>query len=569
MSQIIVGLDIGHYSIKALRLRASYKGFEVLSFDEEVLDSVTAAPTLASPDEQDRDTTQGPSEQDLEDALHAAQDEALHTALVELRRRGALDGALTAVALPPDLVLSSRLRFPFTDDKQLNAVIPSDFEERCPVDIQQLILRHTLVGPSPVAEGLNDVLVAAVKSSDLDVFLDLWRAGGVDPHFVEMGDAAMLRLAPYLLRELREPFALVDIGHRFTRVICVEPLDDQRWAPGYIRSFQAGGQDVTRALAELLDCSSEDAEHFKHRRGFISVATLAHGVEEVKVSDAIKRASSPLVRELRRTFQAHLDERRKPVTQALVCGGGARLRGLLPFLHEELGLPFEPLPVAGDELAALPDAPRELMAQALALALREAPLPGPRLDLNFRVGRFEHKGARGWFQERVAGLIVIAALLLCALGALFGTRYFAASQQYDASKEALEATTERLFGEKTTSDKKVRDLLGGTQDDTSLLPKRNAYDFFFEVYSRSPADVKIEIADLDVDIFRQLIKVQAWTDSAGNVDSYVESLEQFPCFKGQVQKGSTNAVGDKVKFDLTIAPECPENKKPDKNAKKK
>jgi hypothetical protein len=158
---------------------------------------------------------------------------------------------------------------------------------------------------------------------------------------------------------------------------------------------------------------------------------------------------------------------------------------------------------------------------------------------------------------------------LCALGSLFGTRYYAVNQQHAASQEALERTTQRLFGQKVTSEKKIRDLMGGSSDDGGLLPRRSAYDYFYEVYSRPAQGAKLELTSVDVDLFRQLIKIQASTDSAANVDPYVESLGGFECFKGQIQKGNTNATGELVKFDLTIAPECPDAKKADPKDKDK
>jgi general secretion pathway protein L len=556
--QTILGLDIGHYSVKALRLRVTHRGFEALGFDEEIRDTVSALP----------EQQEGVSEAELRDALHEAEDEALTTALLELRGRGALEADRVCVSMPPDLVLSSRFSFPFSDPRQIQAVAPAEFEEVAPLPVSELLLRHHMVGPSVKQVGENDVLIAGVKQDDLSVFLDLWRSAQVDPHFVVMGDAVMLRLAPYLLKELTEPFAVVDLGHRFTRVVCVEP-DGGQWRLGYARSFQFGGQDLTRALAEVLRCSAHEAEEFKHKRGFVSAATLVMGMDDLKVSDTLKKAMEPLKRELRRTFQAHMQERRNPVTRLFLCGGTSRLRGLPAYLSDYLGVSVEPLPIAGAELSTLNLAGAEVMAQALALALREAPSPGPQVDLNFRTGRFEHKGSKGWFREQAVGMFVLGALFLCALGSLFGTRYYAVTQQHAASQEALERTTQRLFGQKVTSEKKIRDLMGGSTDDGGLLPRRSAYDYFYEVYSRPAQGTKLELTSVDVDLFRQLIKIQATTDSAANVDPYVESLGGFECFKGQIQKGNTNATGEVVKFDLTIAPECPDAKKADPKDKDK
>src|SRR5690606_22117979 len=114
---------------------------------------------------------------------------------------------------------------------------------------------------------LNDVLVTAVKTEDIETFIDIWRGGGIDPHYILMGDASMMHLAGYLLRESTEPFAIVDIGHRFTRVACIEP--DPKGAGegtrlGYARSIQFGGHNLTMAIQSVIGGSYPQAEQYKH-----------------------------------------------------------------------------------------------------------------------------------------------------------------------------------------------------------------------------------------------------------------------------------------------------------------
>lgn len=555
MSQTVIGLDIGHYSVKVLRLDVSYRGFQATGFDEEVLDTVVALPGQgAGPDEEPLDDAEF-TEEELEDAVHDAEDAALVTALEALRQRGAIAPEdRVIVSMPPDLVISGRMRFPFSDPRQLAPVIPAEFEEMVPVPLDELLMDHHLVGPSALNPALNDVLVTAVKRDDLEVFLELWAGGGLDPQYVVMGDAAMLNLGAYLLEELTEPYAIVDLGHRFTRVACVEPGAEGAVRLGYSRTFQFGGHDLTQALQETFHCSYQEAERFKHNQGALTMDTAIMGVDDIRGSDALKRALRPLVRELRRTFQAHLDERRNPITRVFLCGGSSRLQNLGPHLYEELGVPFEALPVAGQELAGL-----QLGAtapQALALSLRDVIPPGRTVDVNFRSGPYAHKGAQGWFREKIGGLVLLGLMTLCALGAMFGSEYYAIGKEEEALKATLKVTTARLFGEELEPAAVSKKLTGGGGN-ASLIPKNSAYDYFFEVSKRTPEGDDIEFTDLEVDLFRQIVKIRATTTTAAVVDRYVESLELYDCFKGHVQKGGTESVGERVRFDLTIAPECP------------
>ncbi len=579
MSQKVIGLDIGHYSVKVLRLNASYKGFVAESFDEEVLDTVVALPdALLVPEGEDTADGEGLSSEELQDAIHDAEDAAIHQALEELRQRGALpeQPAAMVVSLPPDLIISGRMSFPFTDPRQLGPVIPAEFEDMIPVDIDDLMLDHHLVGPSNQDPEQNDILVSGVKREDLEVFLDLWQNGGIDPQKVVMGDASLLNLGSYLLSDMNEPYAIIDLGHRFTKVVCLEPEVNPedgalsgKAALGYARSFKFGGHNLTAAIEDVMGCSYAQAEAYKHRQGELTMQTAIAGIDDIRASDAMKRSLRALIRELRRTFQAHFDERRTHVTRLFICGGTSRLRNLAPWLAEELSVPVEPLPVASDELASLQLSTGQpaTAAQSLALALNDAmPRNLERIGLNFRSGPYAHKGAQGWFREKVVGLVVLVALLLCSIGAMLGSNYYAISQEEEALKASLEKTSKRLFGEAKAPDavKKELQSLGSS---VSIIPSKSAYDYFFEASKRVPEGEDIEFTNLEVDLFRQLVKIQATAVNATVVDAYVESLETFECFKGKVTKGSTESMGERVRFDLSIAPECPGARKKDDKKK--
>jgi hypothetical protein len=279
----------------------------------------------------------------------------------------------------------------------------------------------------------------------------------------------------------------------------------------------------------------------------------------------MKHSLRVLVRELRRTFQAHLTERREAVTRLYLCGGTSRLRKLVPFLADELGVPVEMLPVSGEELVALEVGGDKgaAMAQALALGLCEVVPDTDSVNINFRRGAYEHSASQSWFREKIIGLVLIAACFFCALGSLFASKYYAIGLEEEALMAALEKSSIQVFDE-NLSPEKVSKKLKGDGEEQNIIPNRSARDFFIEISTRTPKGMDIEFTDVEVDLYRRLIKVKATTTAASVVDSYVEALEGYDCFKGNVTKGGTESVGDRVRFDMTIAPECPGAKKDDK-----
>ncbi|MEO1271930.1 MAG: hypothetical protein AAFX99_27865, partial [Myxococcota bacterium] len=248
-------------------------------------------------------------------------------------------------------------------------------------------------------------------------------------------------------------------------------------------------------------------------------------------------------------------------------GGCSRLTNLGQHLQAKLGggLPFAPLPVSSDELAGLTGSGKSLvMAQALSLALRDVLPPGQVSEVNFRQGPFAHKRNRGWFREQLPGIIVMAICLLLAVLSLFGSRYFLIQKQLEASNKALTLATSQLFEEPTTNVATIKKKLNGADSGPSIIPRYSAYDYFYEVQSRLPQGLKVDLFRLDVDVYLQLIKIEGNTESAASVDQIVESLEKFKCFTGKIQKGNVDAAGEEVRFSLNIAPECGANKDKDK-----
>jgi type IV pilus assembly protein PilM len=98
---------------------------------------------------------------------------------------------------------------------------------------------------------------------------------------------------------------------------------------------------------------------------------------EFKVSMVMAEGLKELALELRRSFDYYqLQQRSETITRLLVSGGGSKIRNLIPYLNNQLGIPAE-LGSLGMKI----DCPEKMVADfyeylpnlgvALGLALRE------------------------------------------------------------------------------------------------------------------------------------------------------------------------------------------------------
>src|SRR6185369_16158669 len=100
--------------------------------------------------------------------------------------------------------------------------------------------------------------------------------------------------------------AILDIGASRTNV-AVSHGDDVVAA----RTILRGGQDLTRALAKEFGHPLDVAENGKIKEAFLETSdSPAIYPEQVRISDALKSALLPLVRELRQTFQGVVAQQR-------------------------------------------------------------------------------------------------------------------------------------------------------------------------------------------------------------------------------------------------------------------
>src|SRR5690606_396820 len=188
-----------------------------------------------------------------------------------------------------------------------------------------------------------------------------------------------------------------------------------------------------------------------------------------------RRALQPFLREIDHTRQWLRAELGCVVVELRVCGGVAGLRGLVPWLGQELGL--ETGPVAPKESGALRSVQgRDWTRSIVALGAAVATGRRPRIRLH---DAYDSGGGEGaWFQQNFSTLAALGIAILAFAGVDTMVRIKAAEREHSAYAAELQQETTAVFGESLANAAAVRAKLAEAEggNTSSAIPERGALE---------------------------------------------------------------------------------------------
>ena len=526
MAQFTIGLDLGHFAVKRVRLRSSFRAVELVDFQQ-----------VAVPQDE------RPLRERLAQALAGLEDWS--------------PGDLVATALPGDEVTIRMLKLPFADRKRIAQTIGFELESQVPFHLEEVVFDYQTVGPGQ--DGGSMVMVALCPSERLGEWLEMLAAAGVDPRLLGADALAASSLGEWLL-DSQQPddcVAVLDIGHSLSSLLV---LGHQ--GPRFARSLSGGGALVTRQLCQAFGIDAERAEEGKHRGLFVESKTRnATTPEQVPVSDAVRRGLAPLVREIRQSLAAHRSLSRQQPRCLWLCGAGARIDNLDSYLSDELAVPVqaiqpEQIELQGiDRLADADEATTPAWTKALGLAL-QAHMGGRRGWLNLRRGAYAFKGDFDLLRGKLIQVAVAVIILVILAAGNISVRWLSLSSGAATMQQRMNEITRTILGKSYQDiDVALSVMKEKISPATDPLPHVTAVDVLREIHQRIPDNVKARLKDINISPKR--IQMTGFTDSFEAVEKIRSELEKYKCFS-DIQTGKTQKTskGDEVEFRFTIAFAC-------------
>lgn len=596
MPNEIIGLDFGTYSVKVVRLEGGRQPM-IVGYDEEPL------PTAAElrPDdfeEQPQESTEGtdsgdekfgPEPDDFEDAETTvqkrdevegspeAQDQAEQTppseeseddesgwdtsaetrwgvALDRLAERGALGKDALAVAfLPNGQAMSIHHDVPFDEPDKVRNILPHMLDDRLPVETRDVIYDFELIdGTSP--EG-KEAVIGFARREHLGTLLDELRDHRIDPAVVGVPELLMRYVLERCMPDEAGTYALVDIGHTFTRVLVLH--NDE---PVLARQVRFGGDDLTKAISRRLQATYEQAENFKENQASFLTATDAPTERDRAVDEVLRDAMRPFVRDLRRTFQSLYARAQVQLDTIFLCGGTANLGEIDDFLRQEFGVDVERLPVhrlPGLELMAVSPEDEMKLATAASLGLQQIDDRQGEHLINLRREEFTYRGKSSFLRRQIVKYAAVAGVLFIIMIGVLYTQQIQLEAQRDSMRTALQQQTTKLFGEPVTDNEEIKDRFSGeVTSSTEFIPGMSAYQLMYEITKRISGDIDLSLDRLEVDVERNLIQVYGETTSAQAVDRLEDDIDKLECIQKIKRDELTVRDADEVDFELNISTGC-------------
>jgi general secretion pathway protein L len=539
MAHIICGIDLGAFSVKFCFLEVGFRATTLRGLME------TAVPSGDAP-------------------LVERQAEAVREGLAQARE------ATPYLALPGEALSVRLMQLPFTDARKIDQVVGYELEGQIVHALEDVVFDHLVVGES--GEG-SSVLAVAAKRDDVAALIAAHEAKGTHPRALYAAPVVYRSLLPAappaVVEEGAEPppppcRAVLDLGHTRTNVCFVRNGEAL-----YARTILRGGRELTQAVAKAFEADLDRSEQAKRNEAaLLPPGTPAATPLAAKLDAVLREALAPLVRELRQTLASFRAAARAEIDGLLVTGGTGRLRGLLPFLEGELGLPAHFLAVrpalAGDAVGREDDTANlaeatstESESHALAAAIALAASRGSK-EIDFRRGPFVYRASFSVLRQRAPHLALLGATLLLAMGVDVGVRLSTLREDKKELDKQLKAATTELFGKPRTDAREVSELLRkGFRDELAPLPKATAYDLLDQISRHAPAADKVKLDILELDIRPKKTFIKGTVDSATAVDEMAAKFKDIECFE-EVTKGAiTEVSGGAKQFTLNITSKCP------------
>lgn len=542
MARRIVGLDLGAYSVKLVRLESGKAApkFEILNVVEEVIPL--------------------PFEDDQRDLVERQRDIVLN-----FSARGLLEAETFAIGLSASDGQMRTMQVPFVDLRKIEAVLPGMLEAEVPFDVDDMIVSWHRIDetvspkdPKEKPEGAS-IRLAFGKKSSISQTLHMLQGFSVDPRLMLLS-----AVAPYeLVRELGDaPFfpvpsetgeaqapqlsAVVDFGHRGVNV-CIFDKHGIKIS----RSFLRGGKKLTEEIAKALNVSFAEAQELKHTK----VDLLHPPVDEHSaiINRIAKEHFKDLCEEVARLIIAAKSSGIGEVQTLTLMGGTAKTRGFSEFVLSALKDHQLSLVSLESVVPRAASSPSVTLALGMSLACLQIHARDNRF--NFRKDEFAWRGELDFLRTNSTALILWGLILVCSLTVM----WFASSLVLDKENKHLQSelknTCAQILGQKNIAAKKclaqMKEQITANVD--LGIPEFAASDVYLKFAELLPKELPITISDLD--ILEKKVRLTAKTASFEDVDKIYANITKIPCFVN-VEKGRAQQDDGQVKFTISSDLEC-------------
>ncbi|MEM9172086.1 MAG: pilus assembly protein PilM [Pseudomonadota bacterium] len=317
-NRVLLGLDITTSSIKLVELAEAGRGYRVESY--------AAEPT--------------PANSINDKAIVDAQ--AVGEAIRRAVKRSGTKIRDVAIAISGDAAITKTIQMASgLNENEMEGQVELQADQYIPFPMEEVSHDYEVIGPNEADPDMNDVLLVATRTDNVEQRQSAVSAAGLNPSIVDV-EAFALENACRLLEHqipnngIGQSVAVIDMGASNTTF---GVLRDMRVI--YTRDFAFGGQQLTEEIMRTYGLSVEDAGRAKKEGGLPS--NYEPEVLDPFIDDVTQQVSRSL-----QFYLASGGGREQP-DLIVVCGGCANIPGIADVIASRVGIPTE----VGDPLGQM------------------------------------------------------------------------------------------------------------------------------------------------------------------------------------------------------------------------
>lgn len=252
-----------------------------------------------------------------------------------LGKPGRIKTKKVVCSLPETKAFLRIITLPHIPESEVGEAIKWEIEANIPLSLDQVYYDWQVLNDELFHDQAKEktfVLVVAVARNVVDTFYDVVERAGFEVVGMETEAVAQARSLLSGSENYQKTTLIVDIGDRRTSFfVCLGNI------PCFTSSVPISSQAVTDAISKEMRIPFEAAEKIKLSQGIGSFT------DENQVFHAAQPILDNLVEEMGRSIEFYLGNLRysSSVDSIVLCGGGANMKGLIPYLTWKLGKKVE------------------------------------------------------------------------------------------------------------------------------------------------------------------------------------------------------------------------------------
>lgn len=236
------------------------------------------------------------------------------------------------LALPESNVFSTILNLPFHTEKEIKNYLDIQGGKIFPKPLSELVYSFELLGPNELNKAETDVNVVACGKEYISTLFNISKEAGLHVLAVESEAYAIVRA---LLKQQNmtpnDAFLVVNVGSTDADMMVI-----RNGFVRFSRNVTLGGNTFSKAIAQTLNVSEDQAEEYKKTYG------LDYSALEGKIVLAMRPVAETLMTEIKRTINFYSTRNSYcEFKKVIYSGGSSVMPGLLSYSAENLGMEVE------------------------------------------------------------------------------------------------------------------------------------------------------------------------------------------------------------------------------------